>query len=29
MGNLARVLSGILVKFAQTLDALKDKKGTA
>jgi large subunit ribosomal protein L10 len=29
MGNLARVLSGILVKFARTLDALKDKKGTA
>lgn len=29
MGNLAGVISGILVKFARTLDALKDKKGTA
>jgi large subunit ribosomal protein L10 len=29
MGNLAGVLSGILVKFARTLDALREKKGAA
>jgi len=29
MGNLAGVLSGILVKFVRTLDAVKEKKGAA
>jgi hypothetical protein len=29
MGNLAAVLSGIVVKFAGTLDALREKKGAA
>jgi large subunit ribosomal protein L10 len=29
MGNMAGVLSGILVKFARTLDALREKKGAA
>lgn len=29
MGNLAGVLDGILVKFARTLDALREKKGAA
>ena len=29
MGNLAGVLSGILVKFVRTLDALKEKMGAA
>jgi large subunit ribosomal protein L10 len=29
MGNLAAVLSGIVVKFARTLDALREKKGAA
>jgi large subunit ribosomal protein L10 len=28
MGNMAGVLSGILVKLARTLDALREKKGT-